>query len=70
MATFIVMTSTDWDHNSVMEIVRQRSLMYHNMHGGPGFCNTEIIGNSEDHQVFVNAIKIGNIKAEIEITEE
>lgn len=66
MATFLVLTDTDHDHEKVMEIVRQKSMMHNNRFGGPGFCDTEIVGSWNDYKIFEEAIKNGQFKAELQ----
>lgn len=66
MATFIIKTDTDHDHEKVMEIVRKRSVLHSNAHGGPGYCDTEVKGTWEDYKVFENAIGNGIFKGELE----
>lgn len=63
--TFLVLTSTDSDHDKVMEIVRRNSMAYNNSFGGPGHCDTEIQGSLGDFRIFENAVKNGEIKAEL-----
>jgi len=67
MTNFLILTNTDSDHESVMDIVRKRSLTFNNRFGGPGHCDTEVIGSPSDYKVFKEAIENGIIKGELEI---
>lgn len=63
---FFVLTEKEFDHNKVMEIARERSIMYSNAFGGGEFCQSEMHGTFDDYCIIKNNIEAGHINAHIE----
>lgn len=63
---FIVTTTHENDRSKVMEIARERSIMYSHAFGAGDYCETEMQGTFEDYCVIEKAIKEGQINGEIE----
>lgn len=66
---FFVITNQDFHFQKVMEMARERSIMYCNSFGANGYCETELIGTVDDYKAFESAIKNEGLNAEIDANE-